>query len=365
MLTDKNVRQLYFVMLFLLCCGLGITACTDNPSEDSSTISGIGSQLDVQNSATLHDFEGSTMGTTYHIKAVLPKSLISSQLEISQLIKSELNDIESKMSTYRSDSELTLFNAHPVNSSFVLSPSTIEVLTQALYLSNISEGAFDVTVGPLVNLWGFGPGESHDVVPNKSALLEAFSRVGYKSLKLDVVSLELKKTKKVFVDLSAIAKGYAVDRVINLLHKKGILNVLVEVGGEIRSSGVKPNQMDWRIAIETPVAGERSIQRIISVTDIAMATSGDYRNYFEINGRRFSHTIDPNSGYPIDHSLASVTVLANSCMQADGLATTLMVLGPVKGLAFAEKYNLSAFFIIKTPSGFKEISTQGFSQYIQ
>ena len=305
------------------------------------------------------------MGTSYHVKAALPEDLKNSYDEVALIIKSELDDIEAKMSTYRSDSELSLFNALPVESQYTLSQSTFEVLTEALYLSDISEGAFDVTVGPLVNLWGFGPGQKDDAVPDKADLAEAFTRVGYAKLQLNSSTRQLKKTGKVFVDLSSIAKGYAVDRVIESLSKWGISSALVEVGGEIRSSGVKPDGSDWRIAIETPLAGERSIQRIISVTDIAMATSGDYRNYFEVDGRRFSHTIDPNTGYPIDHSLASVTVLAKSCMKADGLATTLMVLGPIKGLAFAENYNLSALFIIKTPAGFEEVASQAFNQFIK
>ena len=305
------------------------------------------------------------MGTSYHIKAALPRDLKNSYDEVALIIKSELDDIEAKMSTYRSDSELSLFNALPADSQYTLSQSTFDVLAEALYLSDISGGAFDVTVGPLVNLWGFGPGEKDDVVPDKADLAEALSRIGYTKLQLDLSTRRLNKVSNVFVDLSSIAKGYAVDRVIESLSKRGVVSALVEVGGEIRSRGVKPDGSDWRIAIETPLAGERSIQRIISVTDIAMATSGDYRNYFEVDGRRFSHTIDPNTGYPIDHSLASVTVLAKSCMRADGLATALMVLGPTKGLAFAESYNLSAFFIIKTPAGFEEVASQAFNQFIK
>lgn len=356
--------KLHLVMLFLLVCGMSITGCSRNSSDHSSE-NKTNPQENPQTNAVLHDFEGLTMGTSYHVKAALPEDLKNSYDEVALIIKSELDDIEAKMSTYRSDSELSLFNALPVESQYTLSQSTFEVLTEALYLSDISEGAFDVTVGPLVNLWGFGPGQKDDAVPDKADLAEAFTRVGYAKLQLNSSTRQLKKTGKVFVDLSSIAKGYAVDRVIETLGKRGISSALVEVGGEIRSSGVKPDGSDWRIAIETPLAGERSIQRIISVTDIAMATSGDYRNYFEVDGRRFSHTIDPNTGYPIDHSLASVTVLAKSCMKADGLATTLMVLGPIKGLAFAENYNLSAFFIIKTPAGFEEVASQAFNQFIK
>ena len=356
--------QFYLVMLFLLMYGMSITGCSKIPSDPSSE-NKISPQKTLQTNAVLHDFEGLTMGTSYHIKAALPRDLKNSYDEVALIIKSELDDIEAKMSTYRSDSELSLFNALPADSQYTLSQSTFDVLAEALYLSDISGGAFDVTVGPLVNLWGFGPGEKDDVVPDKADLAEALSRIGYTKLQLDLSTRRLNKVSNVFVDLSSIAKGYAVDRVIESLSKRGVVSALVEVGGEIRSRGVKPDGSDWRIAIETPLAGERSIQRIISVTDIAMATSGDYRNYFEVDGRRFSHTIDPNTGYPIDHSLASVTVLAKSCMRADGLATALMVLGPTKGLAFAESYNLSAFFIIKTPAGFEEVASQAFNQFIK
>ncbi|SEF99949.1 FAD:protein FMN transferase [Marinobacterium lutimaris] len=306
-------------------------------------------------------FNGMTMGTTYSIRWV---DTDESRIEtLRPLVDNLLKEVNQQMSTYIEDSELSRFNALPAGGSLEVSPQLADVVTQALRISKLSDGAFDVTVGPLVNLWGFGPDGRIIKAPSDEKIEGLRAEVGYQNISVEGNALS--KSGHQYVDLSAIAKGYGVDEVAALLEQQGIKDYLVEIGGELRASGLKPGKEDWRIAIESPVAGERDVERVVSVSDTGIATSGDYRNYFEENGQRFSHTIDPRTGRPITHKLASVTVLRPNCYEADALATTLMVLGDEAGPAFAEKHGIAAFFIIKQGESFVERSTPEFDSFLQ
>jgi len=234
-------------------------------------------------------------------------------------------------------------------------------------ISEQTDGAFDITVGPLVNLWGFGPKGRVISAPSADKIASIRTRVGYQKLGVSQNPPLLKKSNNLQVDLSAIAKGYAVDQLASLLVAKGINNYLVEIGGELKLSGNKPNGESWKIAIEAPLTTERSAQHVLPISNIAMATSGDYRNYFEEGGVRYSHTINPLTGAPIKHALVSVTVLHPSCADADALATALMVMGDKKGVEFAKHHDLAAYFLTKAQEGaeLESFATAKFNTFLK
>ena len=307
--------------------------------------------------------QGRTMGTTYNIKVVGIKAQVEA-LNLKQKIDTVLKQVNQEMSTYINTSEISKFNQSSSTESIEVSPGFARVLKESIRLGQLSEGKLDITVGPLVNLWGFGPDQRPDKVPSDELLTLTKKRVGLQNIVLQGNQLS-KKIPDLYIDLSTTAKGYGVDVVAELIEKNGITNYLVEIGGELRLRGFKSTGELWAIAIEKPLTNERSVQELIIPKDNAMATSGDYRNYFEADGRRFSHIIDPDTGEPIDHNLVSVTVIHPSSMTADGLSTTLMVMGMEKGMAFAVKNNLAALFISKTENGFDEQFTVKFKQYLK
>ncbi|MEH6472878.1 MAG: FAD:protein FMN transferase [Halopseudomonas sp.] len=310
----------------------------------------------------VHALSGTTMGTSYHIKVVAPSTLDKAALN--QRIQSVLDRIELRMSTYRDDSELSRFNQAEPGTAFSVSAETAQVVALGIEVSQQTAGAFDTTVGPLVNLWGFGPDPRNTQAPEAELILQSLQQVGYQAIEVDQAATTLLKREPRYLDLSAIAKGYAVDQVAELLEAE-FNGYMVEVGGELRLHGVKPDGQRWRIAVETPDSSTREIQRVIEVGNNAIATSGDYRNYFEQDGVRYSHTIDPVTGRPINHRLASVTVVDRSCARADAMATAMMVLGDEKGLALAEQLGLHALFIVKSDDGFIETQTTSFGQFIK
>ncbi|MBY8141096.1 FAD:protein FMN transferase [Vibrio sp. LQ2] len=305
---------------------------------------------------------GPTMGTSYNIKYLQQDGLPSSD-ELHKEIDRLLEEVNDQMSTYRKDSELSRFNQYQGIDPFEVSNQTATVVREAIRLNGLTEGALDVTVGPLVNLWGFGPEARPEVVPTDAELAERKANTGIHHLSVDGNKLS-KDLPHLYVDLSTIAKGWGVDVVANYIESQGIHNYMVEVGGEIRLKGLNRDGVPWRIAVEKPTVDERSIQEIIEPGDMAIATSGDYRNYFERDGVRYSHIINPQTGRPIHNRVVSVTVLDKSCMTADGLATGLMVLGDEKGIEIAEQNHIPVFMIVKTDDGFKEIASSAFKPYL-
>lgn len=298
-------------------------------------------------------YGGSTMGTYYQVTARCPS-------DVSAAIEETLAQVNAEMSTYLPDSTLSRFNGAPLNAWFPVPAELAEVVAAAATLSRESAGAFDVTVGPLVNLWGFGP-DATSGVPDPAAVTDTLARIGFQHLEVRQQPPALRKAVELYVDLSAIAKGHGVDRVVRRLRQAQCDAMLVDIGGEVRGTGSSPTDRPWRIGIEVPdpdSIGE--IQRVVQLDDAAVATSGDYRNFRDSAGGRFSHTIDPRTGYPVEHGLASVTVLHESAMWADGYATLLNVLGPEQGLAFARDRQLAALFVIRRESGFEERYTREF-----
>ncbi|MDC0609922.1 FAD:protein FMN transferase [Vibrio sp.] len=309
---------------------------------------------------------GSTMGTTYNIKYISPEGNSAlSEEKIKIDVDKVLDEVNNQMSTYRNDSELSSFNQFRSTEPFTVSPALVTVMQEAIRLNTVTEGALDVTVGPLVNLWGFGPNARPEKVPTDEQLELAKERVGIQYLKVDSRSLSVSKTvPDLYVDLSTIAKGWGVDLVAALLENRGIQNYLIEIGGEIRTKGVSSTGSMWRIAIEKPDTEQRAVQELIQPGDLGMATSGDYRNYFEQDGVRYSHIIDPSTGRPIDNKVASVTVLHASAMTADGLATGLMVLGEKRAMQVAERLKIPVLMIVKSENGFEEVSSTTFQPFL-
>jgi thiamine biosynthesis lipoprotein len=218
----------------------------------------------------------------------------------------------------------------------------------------------------LVNLWNFGPDPRAGQVPTVAEIERERERVGYRRLEVRLSPPSLRKTHPgVYLDLSAIAKGYAVDEIAELLIQRGVPGFMVEVGGEVRTSGHRPDGQPWRIGIEKPVDFQRSVQRVVELTGKSLATSGDYRNFFEKDGRRYSHEIDPQTGYPVQHELASVSVISDSCMLADAWATGLMVAGPEAALRLAREQGLEVLLILRKRDGFEEQMTDGFRQFLR
>ncbi len=313
--------------------------------------------------AKVHRFSGAIMGTTYHVTLVnAPRNLSLDAVE--QETMERLQAVDALMSTYKPDSEVSGFNRTEPGRWYTVTEDTAQVVDIALKVSELSNGAFDVTVGPLVELWGFGAGGTAQRVPSADAINAARARVGHSAIQLRPVPPGLRKMQPVEIDLSAIAKGYAVDQVADHLEARGITNYLVEVGGELRSAGSNPDGHVWEIGIEAPSLLHSGAVQVIGLGAAAVATSGDYRNYFEQNGQRYSHTIDPRTGTPVQHRLASVTVVHPSAAWADALATAINVLGPEEGFELAQSMKLAVYLLIQTDAGFEQRSTSGFARYL-
>ena len=306
---------------------------------------------------------GRTMGTTYSISLMDTETLGIKPIAIQAKIDSLLHEINQKMSTYIQNSEISRFNTHESKIPFTVSPEFVTVLNTALQVYRDSNGAFDVTVGPLVNLWGFGSENSNNLRPTNRQIESTLSYVGSKFISVINDTTIQKSNPQISLDFGAIAKGYGVDAVTKLLLKEGLKNFLVEIGGEISVKG-KKNGKSWRIGIDRPIQDAQpgaNLHSIIELSDVAMATSGDYRNYFNIGDSTFSHEIDPRTGQSIVTGVASVTVLAPSCMLADALATAVMVMGVEKGLILIEsKLDVEALFILHDGKDFTEIASSNF-----
>lgn len=299
--------------------------------------------------------EGKTMGTTYHVKYIddgLVDNLPNPE-KIQQQIDAVLKEVNNQMSTYQKDSQISAFNGYnQVNSLFTVSPDFAFVVEEAIRLNKITEGALDITVGPLVNLWGFGPDKRLNKEPTAEQIAERSKSVGIEKLAVEKSDHKyglIKYEPNLYIDLSSIAKGFGVDKVARHLETLGLHHYLVEIGGELRGKGKNLHGKPWQIAIEKPTFAQgQAVETIVPLDNKGFATSGNYRNYFEDEqGNRLSHIIDPKQLKPIQHNLASITVIADTSMTADGLSTGLFVLGPEKALEVAEREKLAIFMIIK------------------
>jgi len=307
---------------------------------------------------------GSTMGTSYSVQLVdAPASLDPDALQ--RRIDALLAEVSGLMSTYQPDSELSRFNANPSTDWVPVSAELARLVAEAQRIGAASSDAFDVTVGPLVNLWGFGPEVKADELPAPDQIDAALARTGQDKLQVRLAPPALRKQQPdLYLDLSAIAKGYGVDRVSALLAEAGVANALVEIGGELYGHGHNGRDAPWRIAVEKPDPLARRVFRVVPLLDRGMATSGDYRNFFELDGRLYSHTIDPTTGRPVTHGLASVTVLGESTARADAWATALLVLGPERGFILAQGLGLAALLIERDGDALVARSTEAFDAVV-
>jgi len=343
-IIQSSIRPKVLCLLVVILC-----ACEQHPVHQQSVI-----------------LTGLTMGTTYTVKIyssepILDRSVVSAE------INRQLNNVNKQMSTYIETSDLSLFNQSNTKEWVAIPIELYTVIKEALRINVLSENAFDISIGPVVNLWGFGPEEKSGTVPHDTAINKALDKVGSQYIHLRSKPYSIRKDKPdLTIDLSAIAKGFAVDIIADYLDKLAINNYMIEIGGEIKAKGFNPennswpDNKSWHIGIEKPLSDQRTVQSIVALDDTGMATSGDYRNYFEENGIRYSHTINPGTGKPITHNLASVTVLHPSTMTADAMATALLVLGPEQGFALALKENLAALFTIREKNSFTEKMTPQF-----
>lgn len=309
-----------------------------------------------------YSISGSTMGTTYSIKLIDVDGSVDLPT-IQANVDSILAKVNQQMSTYIKTSEISLFNSSKDTSWNVISHDFTIVLSEAIEIFKQTDGYYDITIGPLVNLWGFGPLVPTNNIPNYKSIQNAKKLVGANKLKVDSLHNSIKKTiPDLYCDLSSIAKGFGVDKVGKYLEERKINNYMIEIGGEVRTKGLNENSEKWRIGISTPLSD--GLQKIISISDISVATSGDYLNYFEKKGVRYSHLINAKTGKPISHNLASVTVITKNCMTADALATALNVMGPTIGYNFALEKKLPVFMIVREGNSFIEKMTPEFENFI-
>ncbi|MBO6897731.1 MAG: FAD:protein FMN transferase [Shimia sp.] len=287
---------------------------------------------------------GQTMGTTYTVVAVEPQGGLNKN-DLQTAIDAALQDVDRKMSNWNPSSEISRINALKANTPFSLSTDMLALLQAAQAVHETSDKQFDLTLGPLIDLWGFGAQKPIGRVPDASGVTAAMQTVGQSdALTLDGTTLK-KSHDGTQMYLSAIGKGFGVDRLGDTIRSFGVTDFMVEIGGDIIASGKNAEGMPWQIAIETPDALQRSFLKVLGVSDRGMATSGDYRNYFEQDGTRYSHILNATTGRPVTHATASVTVLTENAMLADAWATALLVVGRERGMEIAERQNLAALFI--------------------
>ena len=311
---------------------------------------------------------GNTMGTTYHIKVVAESNEEAHALQ--PRIDQRLSQLNQSMSTYRFDSEISRFNRlQSSDAKFEVSPDFLAVMLAADAVYRLTDGCWDGTVNPLIDLWGFGPSGRIDKVPSAQAIAEALRNVGFDQIEVSAKGFLKKHRPEVTIDLASIAKGYGVDQIARLIEASGYRNYLVEIGGEVYASGRRLGGKKWRVGINQPRknAPVDAVYQSLELEDQAMATSGDYRNFEVIEGRTYSHIIDPHSGYPIDHGVVSTSVVAPNCTLADGLATALMVMAPEKGIALLNRLDaVEGLIIIQKPDGsFENHWSQGLGGTVQ
>lgn len=319
-------------------------------------------RLGADSTPSMHEFVGQTMGTSYSVK--VDADLTAGEIaRVRDVIEARLQGVNRLMSTYDPASELSRFNRHLSTEPFSVGAELLEVLAMARDVSERSGGAFDVTVGPLVDAWGFGPGIEPLEPPSEARLAALKESVGYRRIEVDRASSWVAKmSPATVVDLSAIAKGYGVERVASDLVELGITRSLVEVGGELKATGRIRDGGAWRVGIEVPDESVRALYGTVELIDEAIATSGDYRNFQESEGVRYAHIIDPRTGQPILFSGASVSVIHDNAALADAWATALTVLGPAVGYDLAQREGIAALFVGRSNGGFQSRATDAFTE---
>lgn len=338
----RSIRLVLFIVAVL-----ALTACSDEAREPIR-------------------INGPAQGTTYSITVMNPPNEMTRE-DLQAAVRATIERIDREISTWRDDSEISRFNAADAGEWVDVSPELAELTQQALEIGRATDGAFDVTLGPVLRIWGFGAGaDQPSRLPNADELAEAREKTGVGRIEVrqDPPALR-KKAAGLELDLAGIAPGYTVDRLADQLNQMGAKRYLVEVGGELYARGRKQGRTPWRIGVEKPESGTRKIERVVELADAGMTTSGDYRDYFEIDGRRFSHTVDPRTGRPVAHDLRAVTVVAENATRADAMATALLVMGPQAGRDYADAHDIAALFVRGSAQGYSESHSQQFAPYLK
>lgn len=349
--------------LLLLVVPVVFAGCRDLTKPESTS----GNMAPVQSL----QWGGHTMGTTYRISVWRLRSSnpvdVFDQAILEQHVAKRLKQINQRMSTYQPDSELSMFNASAENQWYSVSDETADVVAAAIDYHKATDGALDVTIGPLMRIWGFNQEEPVKVPPKREQVQEVLTRVGsqYLRVRQNPGAALQKAVEGLEVDLSAIAKGYAVDQIVALLQQAGGEGGLVEIGGEVRAWGLRPDGRSWRVGIENPLIDKRMIAQIINLKDAALATSGDYRNFRSIESQEVCHLIDPVTGQPRPTGPMSVSVCAKTCMKSDALATALYLMGKDKGLSWSEKHNVAAMYLTVENGKIVKQHSSHFKSYIQ
>ncbi|MDM8525488.1 FAD:protein FMN transferase [Desulfococcaceae bacterium HSG8] len=289
------------------------------------------------------------MGTTYHIKVV--SGYFRSTEDLKDKIDARLKEINRSMSTYMKESEISRFNAlENTEEKFHISDDFFQVMLAAKHLHKITGGAWDGTLDPLINLWGFGRSGKKSIAPDPGEIRTVLEDIGFDHIEISEDKYLRKKKISVSLDLASVAKGYGVDQIAHLLEKEGFGDFLVEIGGEVSASGLRKDGKQWRVGINMPrkTAGFSEVYKALNLYNSSLATSGDYRNFFEADGKRYSHVLNPRTGYPVANGVVSVSVIADTCTFADGLATALMVMGHEKGLELVNNFdNIECLIVVE------------------
>jgi thiamine biosynthesis lipoprotein len=315
--------------------------------------------------AETFQWQGRSMGTTWSVRLAGPRGLDEARLQ--KQLQQLLDQVVAEMSPWEAGSDISRFNAAAAGSWQTLPADFFQVLATALEVARESDGAFDPAIGALVDLWGFGPAGQREDVPAEKEISAARAVSGWQKLEIDEGDARVRQPGGLRLDFSGIAKGFAVDKLSDFLCSLGLKNHLVEVGGELRGRGLRPDGHPWWVALESPPAdaAKDAQETVVALHELAVATSGDYRKFFSAGGRNYAHTLDPRSGRPLETALTSVTVLHASCMRADVEATALFVLGPERGREYAEAKGLAARFLLRRENGVAEILTTALAAMLE
>ncbi|PLD67382.1 FAD:protein FMN transferase ApbE [Klebsiella quasipneumoniae] len=308
---------------------------------------------------------GKTMGTFWRVSVIGVDEAKAQALRAK--VQAQLDADDRLLSTWKNDSALMRFNHATDTRPWPVSEAMADIVTLSLRIGAKTHGAMDITVGPLVNLWGFGPDKQPVATPDAQAIAAAKARTGLQHLQVINQSgrqFLQKDIPDLFVDLSTVGEGYAADHLARLMEQEGISRYLVSVGGALVSRGMNGEGKPWRVAIQKPTDRENAVQAIVDINGHGISTSGSYRNYYELDGKRISHVIDPQTGQPITHKLVSVTVIAPTALEADGWDTGLMVLGPEKAQQVVREQGLAVYMIVKEGEGFKTWMSPQFRTFL-
>lgn len=309
--------------------------------------------------------DGKTMGTFWRVSVIGVDEAKAQALRAK--VQAQLDADDRLLSTWKNDSALMRFNHATDTRPWPVSEAMADIVTLSLRIGAKTHGAMDITVGPLVNLWGFGPDKQPVATPDAQAIAAAKARTGLQHLQVINQSgrqFLQKDIPDLFVDLSTVGEGYAADHLARLMEQEGISRYLVSVGGALVSRGMNGEGKPWRVAIQKPTDRENAVQAIVDINGHGISTSGSYRNYYELDGKRISHVIDPQTGQPITHKLVSVTVIAPTALEADGWDTGLMVLGPEKAQQVVREQGLAVYMIVKEGEGFKTWMSPQFRTFL-